>query len=455
MHVGRTFSFRASSDKLPVRHFIVLSAAAWLASSLPAAETVTFHKDIEPILQRNCQSCHRPGEAAPMSFMTYGETRPWAKAIKQAVATRKMPPWFADPTVGHFKNERRLNDSDIAKLTTWVDSGAKEGSSADAPQPVRFTEGWGIGKPDQIFEMPVAFKIPAKGTVEYQYIVLPTGFTEDKWVSAMEARPGNRILTHHIIAFIREPGSRWLAGAKPGVIFTPDQLPKEGGKRKDSGGGFGDFLVGYAPGVPAEKLEPGQAKLIKAGSDIVFQLHYTANGKEGTDISKIGLIYAKEPPKERIVTLAASNGKFAIPPGADNYRVDSATTVHANARLISFLPHMHMRGKAFEMRLVQPSGEKTDLLRIKWDFNWQLSYEQAEPIYLRRGSKIEATGWFDNSANNAFNPDPSKEVKWGDQSWEEMMIGFFNVAIDAKMDPKELLRAPKQATSQPSTEGLE
>lgn len=431
-----------------MRHLVLLSITAIGSNYLFAAEAVTFHKDVEPVLQRSCQGCHRPGEAAPMSFMSYNETRPWAKAIKQAVATRKMPPWFADPKVGHFKDNRRLDDSDVATLTAWADSGAKEGDSKDAPVALHFVDGWIIGQPDKVFEMPVAYKVPEKGTIEYQYIVIPTGFTEDKWIQAVEARPGNRAVTHHIIAFIREPGSKWFAGAKPGVVFTPDQLPKNEQKRDGQSMALGgQWLVGYAPGAPPEKLEPGQAKLIKAGSDLVFQLHYTANGKAAEDRSKVGVIFAKEPPKERVMTLAAINSKFAIPPNADNYQVDASMTIHGNARLTGMLPHMHVRGKAFEMRAVQPDGSKQDLLRIKWDFNWQHLYEPIAPIQLVRGSKIEATAWFDNSANNPHNPDPSKEVKWGDQSWEEMMIGFFNVAFDAKMDPKELLRAPKPTST--------
>lgn len=437
----------------------VILPSAFLISSFmvaSAAPAPTFHKDIVPILQKNCQGCHRPGEAAPMSLLTYKDARPWAKAIKQAVATRKMPPWFADRSVGHFKNDPSMSEAELTKLTAWVDAGAPEGNPKDAPAPRTFSTGWQHGTPDLTIEMPNEFSIPASGTVQYQYVVLPTGFTEDKWITAAEARPSNRTLNHHIIAFVREPGSKWLAGAKPGVIFTPDQLNREQQERQERAGLFGgEFLVGYAPGTPPEYFRPGQAKKIKAGSDIVLQLHYTANGTPGVDKSKIGLWFAKETPKERVMTLAATNGRFLIPAGADNHKVDAAMVIQGNAKLLGLAPHMHMRGKAFEMRLVQPDGTKTDLLKMNWDFNWQLWYELPEPIQLTAGSRVEATAWFDNSKNNKYNPDPSKDIRWGDQSWDEMMIGFFNVSFDANMNPMDLMRPKRAPQQQPSSGGLD
>lgn len=252
----------------------LMAAMAAVASAAPkVASQVTFHRDVLPVLQKNCQVCHRPGEAAPMAFTSYKDTRPWAKAIREAVATKRMPPWFADPHVGKFSNDRSLSQQAIDTLVKWADTGAVEGNPKDAPSPVEFVEGWNIGRPDTTVEMPVDFHVPAAGTIEYTYFVIPTGFTEDKWVQLAEVRPGNRRVVHHVIAFVREPGSNWLKDAKPGEPFVP---------RKSSdgrGGGFGgEFLVGYAPGYPAEKFAPGQAKRIKAGSDIVLQLHYTAEG---------------------------------------------------------------------------------------------------------------------------------------------------------------------------------
>jgi len=421
--------------------FVVLAGCL----SLPGAAKVTYHKDVLPVLQKSCQGCHRPGEPAPMTFMSYKETRPWAKAIKQAVQTRKMPPWFADRAVGHFSNDRSLSDAEIATLTAWADTGATEGNAKDAPAPVAFINGWNIGKPDVEIEMPAEFAVPASGTIDYQYFVIPTGFTEDKWVRAAEVRPGNRAVVHHVIAFVREPGSRWLQGARPGVPFVPSRRKDNSGGERRSEGGQGEFLVGYAPGSMPEMLAPGRAKLIKAGSDIVFQMHYTANGKEHTDRSKIGLTFAKEPPRERVMTLAVGTDKFVIPPGAGNHRVDATLAIHGSGEMFGLLPHMHLRGKSFEYRLVHPDGRRETLLNVpRYDFNWQLSYYPARPIMLGPGMVLEATAHFDNSANNPANPDAKAEVRFGDQSWEEMMLGFFNIAFDAKLNPMEILR-PRQA----------
>jgi hypothetical protein len=416
-----------------------------MAASVPSQ--VTYNKDVLPILQARCQGCHRPGEAAPMSFLTYKDTRPWAKAIREAVLTKKMPPWFADPHYGKFQNDRSLAQPEIATLVAWADGGAVEGNSKDAPKPLQFVEGWSIGKPDLVFEMPNEFAVPAAGTIEYQYIVIPLGFTENKWVQIAEARPGNRQLVHHIIAFLRPPDSKWMRDAKPGVPFVP--VRGERGRRQDGDGNAtsSELLVGFAPGLPPTMLKPGQAKLVKAGTDIVLQMHYTANGKAGSDRSRVGLIFSKEPPKERIFTSAASNNKFVIPAGDPAHRVDSSIELLGDTRLISFMPHMHLRGKDFEYRAVYPTGETQVLLRVpRYDFNWQLYYYPQEPIVLPKGTRIECTAHFDNSPNNAANPDATKEVRWGDQSWEEMMIGWFDVAVAVDQNPVDLFRKKKAAT---------
>lgn len=432
-------------------HLQTLLVGFGFAAVALAAPAPTYHKDVAPILQRNCQGCHRPGEVAPMSFLTYKEVRPYAKAIRQSVAQRRMPPWNADPHVGiRYANDRSLQESEIATLNAWVAAGAPEGNPKDAPAPKQFAEGWSIGQPDVVIEMPTEFRVPAQGTIEYHYVVLPTNFKQDMWVSAAEARPMNRAVNHHIIAFVREPGNKWFKNQPYGVPFVP-----KGGE--GDGLGLADFLVGYAPGTIPEQMRPGQAKLIKAGSDIVFQLHWTANGKEGVDKAKLGLKFSTEAPKERVLTLAAMNTKFEIPAGADNHRVDGGITLHADSTLETLFPHMHVRGKAFAMKVQLPDGTQKDLLSVPhYDFNWQLGYQLAEPMRLPKGSKILASGWFDNSPNNKNNPDPTKAVRWGDQSWEEMMIGFFNVAIPVDMRPVDLLRAPKkQGPPMPSAGGLE
>ena len=419
--------------------FVYLSSL--LATAVSAATPVTYHRDVLPILQKNCQSCHRPGEAAPVSFLTFKETRPWAKAIRESVRLKRMPPWFADAHVGKFSNDRSLAQKDIDTLAAWADTGAAEGNPKDAPAPLTFVTGWNIGKPDMEFEMPKDYRVPAKGTIEYTYYVIPTGFTEDRWVRAAEVRPGNRKVVHHVIAFIRDPGSKWLKDAVPGEPFVPK-------KGQGEGAGLSQFLVGYAPGAVPEALKPGQARLVKAGSDIVLQMHYTAAGEEQSDRSKVGVVFAKEPPTERIVTLAAMNTKFVIPAGAENHKVESSITLDRETTMTTLIPHMHVRGKAFEYRVVYPTGETQELLRVpRYDFNWQQPYVPEKPIVLPKGSRIECTAWFDNSANNPHNPDPKSEVKWGDQSWEEMMIGFFSATLDPKVDPATLVKSPRRPAS--------
>lgn len=441
-------------------------AAAALAANTGSSQP-TFYKDVLPVLQKNCQNCHRPGEAGPMSFLTYESTRPWAKAIKTAVATKKMPPWFADPHYGKFANDRTMSASEMNTLVSWVDSGAKAGNAKDAPAPANFVEGWAIGKPDVVLEMPAAFNIPASGTIDYQYILIPTSFNEDKYVQFAEARPGDRARTHHIIAFIMDKDNPMVKQMKPGVPFVPADAQREAMERakndpefakkmkeqqrrgggEDGGAlGAGDFLVGYAPGAPPQALKPGQAKLLRAGGAIVLQMHYTANGTAGVDKSRIGLIFANEKPSQRILTLAAQNNRFEIPPGDGNYQVDSKFVVQQEATLTSFLPHMHLRGKDFEFRATYPSGEKEVLLRVpKYDFSWQLWYVLDKPKVLPAGTVIECTAHFDNSANNPANPDPKKAIRFGEQSWDEMMIGFFDVAVTFDTNPMDLMRPKKKA----------
>ena len=406
-----------------------------------ATGSVTFSKDVAPILQKNCQGCHRPGEAAPMSLRTYQEARPWARAMKQAVLAKKMPPWFADAQYGHFRNDRSLPQKDIDTLVSWVDAGAPEGDPKDLPQPLAFVDGWNIGQPDMVLEMPEPFQVPASGTIEYQYVVLPYKFTEDRWVQMAEVRPGNRAVVHHVIAYIRDGSSKWMRDKKPGELFVPEA--DANGNRPSLNG---DLLSGFAPGLPPSILEPGQGRLIKAGSDIVLQLHYTANGHAGEDRTKVGVIFCKQAPHERVMTLAASNSKFTIPPGDPNYQVDASFELGHDAKLSALLPHMHLRGKDFQYRLVYPSGETETILRVPhYDFGWQLWYQPVSDIVLPKGTQIAATAHFDNSVNNPHNPDSTKAVTWGDQSWEEMMIGFFEVTFPADLDPKQLFPEKKKA----------
>jgi hypothetical protein len=393
-----------------------------------------------------------------MSFMSYDQVRPWAKAIKTAVRTKKMPPWFAEPHYGKFSNDRSLSQSEIDTLISWIDAGAKEGDPKDAPKPREFAEGWQIGKPDLVLQMPQAVDIPATGVVDYTYVVIPTGFTEDKWVQFAEARPDARASMHHIIAFLRPPGSRWLKDAKPGVPFIPERWAAarrqaaEGEKKPAAQGSLeeqmpSELLVGFAPGLPPMQCKPGEAKLIKAGSDIVLQLHYTPNGNASTDRSRVGLIFAKEPVQRRVMTINALNVFLKIPPGDSNYEAHSHTTLPQDVTLVNLMPHMHLRGKDFLYKAVYPTGETQVLLNVPhYDFNWQLTYVEQNELLLPKGTRIECTAHYDNSANNPANPDPSKEVRWGDQTWEEMMIGFLDVSFDAKTDPAPLRVRPRDRT---------
>ena len=418
-----------------------LSVAALAA---PKPLQVTFHKDVQPILQKNCQGCHRPGEAAPMSFLTYKSTRPFAKAIKEAASTRRMPPWHADPHFGKFSNDKSLTQTEINTLTAWADTGAKEGNPKDAPQPVSFVDGWNIGKPDLVLEMPKPFTVPAKGTIEYVHYVIPVGNKEDVWVECAEVRPGNRVVLHHVIAFVRPPGSRWLKNAVPGEPFIPPVTVNTRGQQQRESIFGGQWLTAYAPGMPPQILAPGKARKLPAGSDIVLQMHYTANGTEQTDASKVGLIFAKQPPQEQVVTLAVQNNRFTIPPHDANHEVKAELVLQQDAKLSALMPHMHLRGKDFLFRATYPTGESEVLLSVpRYDFAWQLIYEPAGEKLLPKGTRIQAVAHFDNSANNKANPDPTQPVRFGEQSWEEMMIGFFDVSVPPGTTERDLLQ-PKR-----------
>jgi hypothetical protein len=391
-----------------------------------AAPPPTFHKDVLPILQKRCQECHRPGQIAPMSLLTYADSRPWAKSIREAVLTRTMPPWFADPNYGHFTNDRSLSQPEIDTLVHWVDRGTLEGEPEESPPPRVWPQGWAIGTPDAVFEMPKPFPIPAKGAIDYQYIILPTRFSEDRWIQKVEVRPSDPRVVHHAVVYIREPGSKWLEG-QPGSVAFSVPLAK----------GFttSDILMVYTPGNSTDLWKTGMAKKIKAGSDLVLQMHYTANSQATTDRTRIGVVFAKEPPKQAVLTLQMGNDMFVIPPGDPDYRVSVTGTLPNAALLLGLFPHMHLRGKSFEYAIVRPNGNVETLLKINhYDFNWQLNYRLSEPRLIPAGTRLLWTAYFDNSPNNPRNPDPAAEVRFGEQSWEEMMIGFFDVAVDAAID---------------------
>ena len=393
---------------------------------------VTFYKDVLPILQTHCQSCHRAGEIAPMPLETYAQVRPYAAAIRERTSLRQMPPWFADPCCGHFLNDSSLSSDQIATFAAWANAHAPEGSPSEGPPPVHWQAGWNMDRPDLVLEMPRAKKIPASGDVSYQYVIIPTGFKEDRWVRMSEIRPSNRAVVHHAVAYIRPPSSPWLRGYPTGAPFSVDARTSW----TDS-----DILLVYAPGSLPDRWPEGFAKLVPAGSDIVLQMHYTARGRATEDRTSIGLVFAEAPTK-RVLTLQLTNDRFTIPPGDPAYRVEVHGSLPNDALLLSLFPHMHLRGKTFEYNIVEPRGRIRTLVRIPhYDFFWQLSYRLAAPIPLKAGAILQAVATFDNSKNNPHNPDPTASVTWGEQTWAEMMVGFFDVAVDPSVDkPKFFVR---------------
>jgi peroxiredoxin len=377
-----------------------------------SASDVTYTRQISRLFNDRCVSCHRAGEIAPFPMTSYDDVVGWAPTIREAIDAGRMPPWFASPEHGKFKNDCRLSEEEKNLVRRWVDAGSPLGDEKDLPEPPQFVDGWQIGTPDQIINIAQEpIPVAAEGTIEYQYYTADPGWTEDKWIQASECRPGNRAVVHHIIAFIQEPNSG------PG----------------ESRSGIG----GYAPGMPPDIHEPGTAKFVKAGSKIVFQMHYTPNGREETDLSCIGVKFVDDP--SSITHLAhgglAANFMFRIPPGADNHEVKSSYTFKRDLTLRSLTPHMHLRGKSFTFEAKYPDGKMEILLDVpRYDFNWQLRYELAEPKLMPKGTQIRCTAHFDNSEGNLNNPDPKAAVRWGDQTWEEMMIGWFSTTRPVEKD---------------------
>jgi hypothetical protein len=409
---------------------ILLVTGGCLALALVGSNTVsgsgnaplTFSKDIAPIFYKNCVGCHRPGEIAPMSLITYKEVRPWAKAIREKIATREMPPWHPDPQYGKWENDRRLSQKEIDSVVAWIDGGAPEGNVKDLPSLPKLASGWQIGEPDIVFQMPNEFTVPAEGSVPYQHFVVPTNFKEDRYIQALEARAGNLSVVHHIVMMVRDPA---------------EQARRGGQNRKFN---IADGILGaLSPGQTPFIAKPGQAKLIKAGSQLVFQMHYTPNGTESKDRSIVGLIFAKGPVDRIVNSKAAFDVRFAIPPGADNYEVKAVYEFEEDSHIISMMPHMHVRGKDIVYRAIYPDGRSEVLLSVpKYNFNWQVYYYPLKPLAAPKGTRIEAVAHYDNSVKNPRNPDPGREVRFGEQTWDEMMNAFFDFTLD---NPKVVERA--------------
>ncbi len=435
---------------------VVLSAilaCGSVASAQPQPSLApTFNKDVAPIFFANCTTCHRPGEVAPMSLLTYKDSRPWARSIATQVGKGAMPPWHADPAIGHFANARRLSDLEKATVVKWVESGAPEGDPADLPRMPAYPDGWRIGTPDVVLEMQEDYPIPETGDVPYVYFEVPANFDEDRWVQAWEMRPGNPAVVHHVIVYVRppqEPGAEPAARPAPGtprprgvVSFAEGMdipagqtggppLPEDQRKPAFANArprprGTAGSIGGYVPGNSTRTFPAGTAMRLPKGSSLVFQMHYTTVGKPTTDRTRMGLIFGKEPPRMALSGTALVNGALRIPAGAANHRVDAEMTLNRDLLLFSMTPHTHVRGIRWYYEAVYPDGRVEPILSVpNYDFDWQHEYQFARPMELPAGTTIKASAWYDNSTANKSNPDPTKDVWWGDQTWEEMMFTSF------------------------------
>ncbi|HSB12737.1 MAG TPA: thiol-disulfide isomerase [Blastocatellia bacterium] len=463
-----------------------LSAGALLVLSTTSANSgakkeVTFNRDVAPILFANCAECHRTNDIAPMSLMSYKESRPWARSIKEKVINREMPPWSPDPKYGEFTNDHRLAQKDIDTIVAWVDQGAKEGDAKDLVVPeFSSTDGWRLGKPDAVFDIGQEFKVTPGMPDTIQNFIVPTNFKEDKWVTAAEILPGNRKVVHHVIAFIQTPamiaefqkgqgraralmqsevfyrdGTLLKVKADAPVIDDGCGAPNGGSAFKrpsasEGGDAFGLFLAGYAPGKGIDVFPPGTAKKVPAGSMLVFQMHYSSYGGkfEGAqgDKTRLGLHFASKPPERSLNTVGIQNHYFKLPPRDGNHLVTACFTFDADVHLTSYMPHMHLRGKDMKYDVVYPDGRTETLLSVpKFSFNWQTMYYLKKPVFLPKGTKMIVTAHFDNSDKNKYNPDPSKAIRWGDPTYEEMMIGWMEYYVDS---PSKTIRPDAAATGQ-------
>ena len=379
---------------------------------------VTYSKQISRIFQQRCVECHRRGEIGPFSLTNYDDAIGWGETIREAVEQRRMPPWFADPQYGKFINDARLSDDEKRQIVQWVAAGCPQGDPKDLPEPRVFLEGWNIPEPDLVLKMDERpFQVPAQGVVDYQHFTIDPHFSEDKWMVASEARPGNRSVVHHILVFLQLPGQ-----------------PPEAVR--------GSLLAAYAPGAPPRQAPKGIAKRIPAGSKIILQIHYTPNGKPQEDMSSLGLVFCDEKEvTQRVESGWAVNFFFEIPPGAKDYKITSQHKFIEDRMLLSVTPHMHVRGKSFRYEAVYPDRSREVLLDVpRWDFNWQLDYEFATPKLMPKGTVLRCEAHYDNSTDNPANPDPTKAVRFGEQTWDEMMIGWFTAAT--LLSESKTARAP-------------
>jgi peroxiredoxin len=392
-----------------------------------AKPTITFHRDILPILQAHCQACHRPGEIAPFSLLTFTDARRWAAMIAEVTDNGRMPPWHANPMHGHFRNERKLTAAEKEALSEWADQGCPEGNPAEEPPAIVWPEGWAIGKPDLILRMPTAFHVPAEGVIEYQHVILDPAATTDLWVKAVEVRPGNRRVVHHCNVYLHPP---WADDAQ---------------QEYETVGTLGSHsLTAFTPATGPLQFPPGMAKRIPAGWKLHLVLHYAPIGTPAEDQTEIGLVLANaDEVRKEVATKLILDEDLRIPPGAAAHRVEHAWQAESDCLLLSLFPHMHLRGKSFRYVAEYPDGSSEILLDVPaYDFNWQHRYELAEPKLLPAGTIVRAIAVYDNSADNPNNPDPSAEVRTGPQSWDEMFNGYFEIAL-ADQDLQSGQRQPR------------
>ena len=387
--------------------------------------SVTYSRQIARLFQQHCIECHRPGEIAPFTLTEYDEVVGWAETIAEVVRDRRMPPWHANSRFGQFSNARGMSEDEKQLIYEWVEQGAPQGDPAQLPRPQRFVDGWQLSsQPDRVIAMQdKPFNVPAEGVIPYKYFVVDPGFEEDKWVTAAEVIPGNRSVVHHAIVFIRPPRSGTLNG-------------------------FG-WLTAFVPGQGAMQLESGQARRIPAGSKLIFQMHYTPVGTEQEDQTCVGLEFTDvKKITQEVITLVAANRRFELQPFVDGQVVESTLQrIPGGATLLAMSPHMHLRGKSFRFVLHRDQQQETMLDIPNYDFNWQHVYKLREPRKLVDGEQIQCIAHFDNSEDNLVNPNPSATVHWGDQTWEEMMIAFFEVAIPLDRSRTERAENSQQETA--------
>ncbi|HEU4389626.1 MAG TPA: DUF3471 domain-containing protein [Blastocatellia bacterium] len=444
---------------------LLLSVALGTSSASDSANGQrTFSKDVAPIFFKHCADCHRPGDIGPMSLLSYKDARPWAKSIREKVVSRQMPPWHADGHYGKFLNDARLSQQEVDTIAAWVDQGAREGNPKDLPPLPKFPGEWKLGKPDVELTMPEEYTLEAQGSDEYINFYMPTSFKQDTWVRGAEIHPGNRKVVHHVVAFIQSPEMARITKApvpanspfyKDGTLyrFKPDAAVFDDGcaapgrgLARGSGQELGYPLCFYTPGKDSDIWPDGTAKLIPAGSIIIIQMHYSkVTGKVEKDRSSVGLYLAKQPPEKEMASFGVLNHYFKIPPGAANHEVKGCYTFSRDVELYTYLPHMHVRGKDMKYDVIYPDGRQETLLYIPaYNFNWQLMYRLEKPVLLPKGTKMIVTAHFDNSAANKSNPDPTKTVRFGDPTYDEMMVGYFDMVTLSPvkkaitLDPKTL-----------------